>query len=58
MSGSSISQTIEAATQASEIILKNFPDEVKEVVAKIGSAEITTDPMPVEAGDLMIIFKR
>jgi heavy metal efflux system protein len=57
MSGSSITQTIEAATQASEIILKKFPDEVKQVVAKIGSAEIPTDPMPVEAGDLMIILK-
>ncbi|QNF34840.1 CusA/CzcA family heavy metal efflux RND transporter [Adhaeribacter swui] len=57
MSGSSISQTIEAATQASEIILKNFPNEVKQVVAKIGSAEIPTDPMPLEACDLMIILK-
>jgi len=57
MGGSSISQTIEAATQASEIILTNFPDEVKEVVAKVGSSEIPTDPMPLEACDLMIILK-
>ncbi|PSR56624.1 CusA/CzcA family heavy metal efflux RND transporter [Adhaeribacter arboris] len=57
LSGSSISQTIEASTQAADILLKKFPDEVKEVVGKIGSGEIPTDPMPVEAIDLMIILK-
>ncbi|WP_026461313.1 CusA/CzcA family heavy metal efflux RND transporter [Adhaeribacter aquaticus] len=56
MSGSSITQTIEAAGQASEILLRKFPDEVSQVVAKIGSGEIPTDPMPVEACDLMIIL--
>ncbi|PIQ21621.1 MAG: CusA/CzcA family heavy metal efflux RND transporter [Cytophagales bacterium CG18_big_fil_WC_8_21_14_2_50_42_9] len=56
LSGSSISQTIEASTQAADILLKQFPDEVKEVVGKIGSSEIPTDPMPVEAIDLMVIL--
>ena len=36
--------------------LKNFP-EVKSVVGKIGTAEIPTDPMPMEATDLMVILK-
>ncbi len=57
LTGSSLSQTIEAATQASGLLLRAFPDEVKEVVAKIGSGEIPTDPMPVESCDLMIILK-
>ena len=57
LTGSSLSQTIEAATKASDILLKNFPDEVKEVVGKIGSSEIPTDPMPMEACDLMVILK-
>ena len=56
LSGSSISQTIEAALRASKILKDKFP-EVKEVVGKIGSSEIPTDPMPVEACDLMIILK-
>jgi heavy metal efflux system protein len=56
LTGSSLSYTIEKAQQAGAILKKQFP-EVKEVVAKIGSAEIPTDPMPVEAGDLMIILK-
>ena len=36
---------------------KEFPNEVKEVVGKIGSSEIPTDPMPVETADLMVILK-
>ncbi|WP_226163917.1 CusA/CzcA family heavy metal efflux RND transporter, partial [Hymenobacter terricola] len=56
LTGSSLSYTIEKAQQAGAILKQQFP-EVKEVVAKIGSAEIPTDPMPVEAGDLMIILK-
>ncbi|GAL85183.1 cation efflux protein [Sporocytophaga myxococcoides] len=54
--GSSISQTIETSLKASDILLKKFP-EVKMTVGKIGTAEIPTDPMPMEACDLMIILK-
>jgi len=57
LTGSSLSYTIEASTKASEILLREFPDEVKEVVGKIGSSEIPTDPMPIEACDLMVILK-
>ncbi|WP_445735918.1 CusA/CzcA family heavy metal efflux RND transporter [Mariniflexile sp.] len=56
ITGSSLSNTIKATTKAEKIILDNFP-EVLQVVSKIGSGEIPTDPMPIEAGDLMIILK-
>ena len=56
LTGSSIDQIIEASTKAQKIILEKFP-EVKQVVNKIGSGEIPTDPMPIEAGDMMIILK-
>ncbi len=56
LTGSSLSQTIDKADQASGILLKNFP-EVKQVIGKIGSSEIPTDPMPIEACDLMVILK-
>jgi len=55
-SGSSLSQEIEATTKAEKILKKKFP-EVKMVVTKIGSAEIPTDPMPIEAGDMIILLK-
>ncbi len=56
ITGSSLENTIKASTQAEKILLAQFP-EVVQVVTKIGAGEIPTDPMPVEAGDLMIILK-
>ena len=56
ITGSSLTNTIKATTKAEKILLDNFP-EVLQVVSKIGSGEIPTDPMPVEAADLMIILK-
>lgn len=55
--GSSVSHTVDAVDKASELLLKEYPDEIKEIVGKIGSSEIPTDPMPIEAADLMIILK-
>ncbi|WP_177734621.1 efflux RND transporter permease subunit [Flavobacterium inviolabile] len=55
-SGSSLSQEIEATTKAEQILKAKFP-EVKMIVTKIGSAEIPTDPMPIEAGDMIILLK-
>ena len=54
--GSSLMQEIEATTKAEQILLANFP-EVIEAVSKIGSAEIPTDPMPMEVADMMVILK-
>ena len=45
MTGSSLSNTIKATTRAEKLLLDNFP-EVLQVVSKIGSGEIPTDPMP------------
>ena len=54
--GTSLAQEIETTTKAEAMLLKNFP-EVEQVVSKIGSAEIPTDPMPMEVADVMIILK-
>ena len=53
--GVSLSETIRISSEAEKVLLK-FP-EVKTVVSKIGSSEIPTDPMPIEANDLMVILK-
>jgi len=57
LTGSSLSESVETVTQASEIILREFPDEVIEVIGKIGSSEIPIDPMPLEASDMIIVLK-
>ena len=54
--GSSLDQSIETSTKLEAILKKQFP-EVVEVVTKIGSAEIPTDPMPIETGDMIVILK-
>ena len=55
-SGSSLSQEIEATTKAEQILKAKFP-EIVMIVSKIGSAEIPTDPMPMEAADIVIKMK-
>ncbi len=54
--GSSLSETVQATLKAEKILMDKFP-EVKQVVGKIGSGEIPTDPMPIEAADMMVILK-
>lgn len=54
--GSSLKMSIETSTKLEKILKNKFP-EVVEVVSKIGSAEIPTDPMPIETGDLIVILK-
>ncbi len=54
--GSSLSQMIETTQKSSRVLLNNFP-EVKEVIGKIGTSEIPTDPMPIEASDLIVVLK-
>ena len=54
--GSSLSQAIATTTKAQQILLKQFP-EIEQVVGKIGTSEIPTDPMAMEDSDQMIILK-
>lgn len=56
LTGSNLNNTIETTQKASHILLEKFP-EVQKVITKIGSAEVPTDPMPFEAGDMMVILK-
>lgn len=56
LTGSSLSTTIEGTQKTAKILLNRFP-EVEKVVTKIGSGEIPTDPMPIEAADMMVILK-
>jgi cobalt-zinc-cadmium resistance protein CzcA len=56
LTGSNLNSSIASTQEAVKLLLANFP-EITKVVTKIGSAEIPTDPMPFEAGDMMIILK-
>ncbi len=54
--GTSLSQMVESCTKAEKLLKNEYP-EIKQVVSRIGSAEIPTDPMPVERADIMIALK-
>ncbi len=56
LSGSNLKTTIESATKASGILKQKFPEVIK-IVTKVGSGEVPTDPMPIDAADVMIILK-
>ncbi|MDP2043270.1 MAG: CusA/CzcA family heavy metal efflux RND transporter [Algoriphagus sp.] len=50
--GTTLSNTVETVTKMEEILMK-FP-EVKQVVTRIGAAEIPTDPMSMEESDVIV----
>ena len=54
--GSNLTTSMNAISSGAKILLDKFP-EVKEVVGKTGSSEIPTDPMPIDASDMMVILK-
>ena len=54
--GTSLSQMVESCSKAEKLLKAEYP-EVKQVVSRIGSAEIPTDPMPVERADIMVSLK-
>ncbi len=56
LTGSSLHTTIQTTQKTAGILLRHFP-EIEKIVTKIGSGEIPTDPMPIEAADMMVILK-
>lgn len=50
--GTTLSNTVETITEMERILMK-FP-EVKQVVTRIGAAEIPTDPMSMEESDVIV----
>jgi cobalt-zinc-cadmium resistance protein CzcA len=56
LTGSSLQTSVDACLKSQKLLLANFP-EIEKVVGKTGSSEIPTDPMPIDASDLMVILK-
>lgn len=56
LTGSNLTTTIQSTQKVAGILKSRFP-EVEKVVTKIGSGEVPTDPMPIEASDMMVILK-
>ena len=56
LTGSNLQTSMTAISQGAKILLEKFP-EVEKVVGKTGSSEVPTDPMPIDASDMMVILK-
>lgn len=54
--GTNLSTTINAVNRIADTLKSNYP-EVEKIVSRIGTAEIVTDPMPIEGGDMVIVLK-
>ncbi|MGB5982789.1 MAG: CusA/CzcA family heavy metal efflux RND transporter [Nonlabens sp.] len=55
--GSSLTESIEISKKIETILLESFP-EIKTVTARIGVADIPTDPMPMDIADMYIILNK
>ena len=55
--GTSLSKTIELTTKIESILIQKFPEEVDQIVSRIGAAEVPTDPMSMEEVDVIIKLK-
>ncbi len=54
LAGVSLEESIRYGTQIEKVILEKFPDEVRDVWARTGTAEVATDPMGMELTDIFI----
>ena len=55
--GSSLTESQEVSIKIENILLDNFP-EIKTVTARIGVADIPTDPMPMDIADMYLILEK
>ncbi|QQR47938.1 efflux RND transporter permease subunit [Myxococcus xanthus] len=53
----SLSESIRYGSQIERVLLSRFPDEVRRVWTRTGTAEVATDPMGVELSDVFITLK-
>jgi cobalt-zinc-cadmium resistance protein CzcA len=55
--GTSLAESIAANTRIERLLLNRFPDEVRHVWSRTGTAEVATDPMGIELTDVFVSFK-
>jgi len=55
--GTSLTKTVEMTTKMENILIEKFPNEVDQIVSRIGAAEVPTDPMSMEEIDMIIKLK-
>jgi cobalt-zinc-cadmium resistance protein CzcA len=54
LSGVSLEESVRYGTQIEKVIRMKYPDEVKDVWSRTGTAEVATDPMGIEVSDVFV----
>ncbi len=54
LAGVDIDESVSYNSRIEALLLENFPAEIKHIWSRIGSAEVTTDPMGTELTDIFI----
>jgi len=54
LSGVSLQESVRYGNQIEQVILENFPDEVRDVWSRTGTAQVATDPMGLEVSDVFL----
>ncbi len=57
LAGTSLEEVVRTNTQVEKVLLAAFPDEIKHVWSRAGTAEVATDPMGVELTDIFLSLK-
>ncbi|WP_291317916.1 CusA/CzcA family heavy metal efflux RND transporter, partial [Desulfuromonas sp.] len=54
LAGVSVDESVAYNTRMEELLLAEFPDEIRHVWSRLGSAEVATDPMGTELTDIFM----
>ncbi|MHC4063662.1 MAG: efflux RND transporter permease subunit [Planctomycetota bacterium] len=54
LAGVSVDESVRYGTQMERLLLEEFPDEIKHVWSRTGTAEVATDPMGIELTDVFM----
>lgn len=57
LAGISINESTDYNTRIEKMLLQQFPDEIRFIWSRIGTAEVATDPMGTEITDIFISLK-
>ncbi len=57
LAGVSIEEAVDYNTRIETLLIEAFPDEIKNVWSRVGTAEVATDPMGIELSDIFVKLK-
>jgi len=56
LAGVSLEESIRYGTHIERVLMESFPDEVRDVWTRVGSAQVPTDPMGIELSDIYVML--